>query len=190
MTDVGDAVFPFRPHGRKGGGQGPPHALARYVVRTALALLLAVQFFPPARTASAAATAHDWQTYTNARFGFSGCYPADVFRPQGEPENLDGQKFVSDDGASLLMFGRNNVLGQSLREAFQDASKGDDADLYTRLDKSWFVVSGRSGPRIRYRKTILSGDRFDTLQIAYDVAQRTRYDPLVARMAACFHAGR
>ncbi|HJS88090.1 MAG TPA: hypothetical protein VJ779_21770 [Acetobacteraceae bacterium] len=141
-----------------------------------------------ARLAIGATATHDWQTYANARFGFSGCYPADIFRPQGESENLDGQKFVSGDGAILLMYGRNNVLGQSLREVFQEARKDGEADRYARLDGSWFVVSGRNGSRIRYQKTVLRDDHFDTLQIAYGTAEREKYDKLVGRMAACFHA--
>lgn len=48
---------------------------------------------------------HTWRTYTNGRFGYSACYPADLLRPQPESPNGDGRAFVGEHGAKLLVWG-------------------------------------------------------------------------------------
>jgi len=42
-----------------------------------------------------------YKTYHNARFGYHIDYPADL-RPQPEPDNGDGRRFVSADGQTVL----------------------------------------------------------------------------------------
>ncbi len=63
------------------------------------------------------ASAHVWQRYTNVRFQYSICYPEGLLVPQGESPNSDGQKFLAKDGAQLVVFGRNNAIDESLRDA-------------------------------------------------------------------------
>jgi len=67
------------------------------------------QAAPAAKASQAVAPSpvdHDWQTYTNVRFAYSICYPADLLAGQGESDNSDGQKFLSRDGSvEVLVYG-------------------------------------------------------------------------------------
>ena len=64
----------------------------------ALHFLCLLVFVAHAFASRSPALASGWKTYTNARFGYSISYPADVLMPQGESDNGDGQKFLSRDG--------------------------------------------------------------------------------------------
>ncbi len=37
---------------------------------------------------------HTWRTYSNARHQYAVCCPADLLKPQGEPDAHDGQAFT------------------------------------------------------------------------------------------------
>jgi hypothetical protein len=63
---------------------------------------------------------HTWKTYTNVRFQYHICYPADLMVPQGEPDNSDGQKFLAHGGAELIVYGSNNALDESLEKTLAD----------------------------------------------------------------------
>ena len=82
-----------------------------------------VTFVPLSSTLASAsahepsASAHVWKRYTNVRIQYSICYPEDLLVPQGESPNSDGQKFLEKDGAQLMVFGRNNAIDGSLRDA-------------------------------------------------------------------------
>ena len=41
---------------------------------------------------------HNWMRYVNVRFQYAICYPQDLFVPQGEPANSDGQSCCSSSG--------------------------------------------------------------------------------------------
>jgi hypothetical protein len=143
--------------------------------------------------ASAAADRQDsWEVYVNVRYSFRGCYPASLFKPEPPPENQDGQAFTASDGAVLKMFGQNNPLRQSLRDAFLEnvrAAKNEfGGKVKTHIGASWFVVFG-SGPTHRsYEKTIQEGDRFKTLQLRYATERERTYEPIIPRMSACFQS--
>jgi hypothetical protein len=92
---------------------------------------------------------HSWKTYTNVRFQYRICYPADFMVPQGEPDNGDGQKFLARDGAELIVYGSNNALGESLKKKLADTGSrlaGPSGRVtYQMLKANWFVVSGQNG---------------------------------------------
>jgi predicted nucleotidyltransferase len=137
-----------------------------------------------------ASAAHTWKTYTNVRFQYSICYPADLLVPQGEPENADGQKFLAKDGARLMVFGSNNALEQSL-DAFLAQTEvrlgGPSGSVtYKVMKNDRFVVSGRNGSDIFYAKTLSGHDQFKSMELVYDHAEATVYAPLVDRLAGCF----
>jgi hypothetical protein len=126
-----------------------------------------------------------YRTYSNARYGFSIAYPVNVLFPQGESDNGDGQKFVSQNGrASLLAFGSQR-LDRSLQDEFQSAQENRTV-TYKVLNQNWFVVSGTENGKIFYQKTLLRGDVFKTFIIEYEKAQRATYDAITARIARSF----
>jgi hypothetical protein len=126
-----------------------------------------------------------YRTYSNARYGFSIAYPVNVLVPQGEPDNGDGQKFVSKDGsATLLAFGSNR-LDRSLRDEFQTAQENRTV-TYKVFKPDMFVVSGTGNGKIFYQKTLLRGDVFKTFIIEYEEQNRAEFDPITSRIARSF----
>ena len=145
----------------------------------------------PASQNHEAAKQGNWQTYTNVRFAYSLCYPADVLTPQGEAENGDGQKFLSRDSrAQALVYGSNNVLDQSVSETYSDELQADEKAgikvTYRVVKPGYFVVSGSGAGKIIYQKTVLVGDVFKTLRLEYPEDQKAVFDPIVSTMSDCF----
>jgi len=127
-----------------------------------------------------------YKTYSNARFGYSVSYPADILIPQGESDNSDGQIFRSKDNhAEMRVFGRYNVQNETLRSAFQAAQEGKSV-TYKVLRGNFYVVSGHEGGKIFYEKTMLKGDTFKTFMIEYDERDASTYDAITARVARSF----
>ena len=127
-----------------------------------------------------------YKTYSNARFGYSVSYPANILIPQGEPDNGDGQVFRSSDGhAEMRVFGRYNVQNETLRSAFNSAQEGKSV-TYKLLRGNFYVVSGHEGGKIFYEKTMLKGDTFKTFMIEYDEADASTYDAITSRVARSF----
>lgn len=134
----------------------------------------------------------NWQTYTNVRFAYSICYPADVLTAQGEAENSDGQKFLSKDGRGhALVYGSNNALGQSVSEAYSDEQEVEEKAgikiTYKLLKPNYFVVSGSGKGKIIYQKTVLAGEVYKTLHLEYPEDQKQAFDSIVSAMSGCFH---
>jgi hypothetical protein len=133
---------------------------------------------------------HTWKVYTNVRFRYSICYAQDLLVPQGEAENADGQKFLSKDGATLIVFGQNNALNQSLKDALeQTASRLAGASgkvTYKVIKPDWFVVSGNNKQSVFYAKTLYADEQFKSFELTYDGSASSVYKPVITRLAACF----
>lgn len=130
-----------------------------------------------------------YDQYLNERFAFAISYPPAILVPQGEADNGDGQKFLSKDlKASMLVYGCNNAMGDSLKGRFQDEINGEKKDsplrtvTYKVLKKSWFVISGTEGNMIFYTKVLYNKneDQFLSFRITYPKSQCELYDPLVS----------
>jgi hypothetical protein len=136
------------------------------------------------------ASAHVWKRYTNVRFQYSICYPEDLLVPQGESPNSDGQKFLAKDGAQLVVFGRNNAIGESLNDALA-STEARLTDLsgkttYKALRPDWFVVSGQNGNTDFYARTRYSRDQLKSFELTYDHSAAVVYKPLIGRLTTCF----
>jgi hypothetical protein len=133
---------------------------------------------------------HVWKSYINVRFQYSICYPPDLLRPQGEAPNSDGQKFTAKNGAQLIVYGRNNALNETLKEAMDETASrlsGKQGRVtYRAIKPSWFAVSGVNDNSTFYAKTLLSHNQFKSFELTYKKAAAPVYDPLVRRIAACF----
>jgi hypothetical protein len=132
-----------------------------------------------------------YRSYSNARFGYTISYPAGILIPQGEPDNHDGQVFRSRDGkAEMRVFGRYNVLNETLRSAFNASVAGEGGSgrevTYKLLRGNFYVVSGRQNGKIFYEKTMLKGDTFKTFMIEYDESESATYDPITSRIVRSF----
>jgi hypothetical protein len=163
----------------------------RFVALAMLVCIAATIVRPDeARAGEPAADHHVWRTYTNVRFQYAICYPEDLLVPQGEAENSDGQSFVGKDGARLTVFGQNNALDESLKDASAATASrlaGPSGKVtYQVLKANWFVVSGRRGSTVFYAKTDYSDDQFKSFELTYEDSAASTYKPLIRRLVACF----
>ncbi|MBF0095033.1 MAG: hypothetical protein HQL34_10880 [Alphaproteobacteria bacterium] len=132
-----------------------------------------------------------WARYTNARFGYSICYPADLFVPRGESDNGDGQTFLAKEGAEFSVWGSHNAMGMTLDNVVAMRLSDNTPPFvptYRAGKPDWRVVSGTFGEKIFYYKVMAHNDEFHSLWMAYDLSARPVYDPVVKRLSACFHS--
>ncbi|GEN58427.1 hypothetical protein [Acetobacter nitrogenifigens] len=132
----------------------------------------------------------DWQVYGNARFHYQICYPASLLKPQGEPDNGDGQSFFGDNGVELSVFGRNHVDGLTLA----DNAKMESTQLagssgkttYQAVRKDWAVVSGNDGKDgVFYSKILDSGDHYVVFELKYTQKESAVYDKVIVQLSRC-----
>lgn len=140
--------------------------------------------------ALAAVATGGWTSYSNPRFAFSICYPADTFRPGRPPDNGDGQAFAAGDGAELAVWGSNDALDHGLRGERTTAERGRKGITYRATGANWFVLSGKADGRIFYRKTFFAEERFVTFELTYPERAAARYRAIATRMQACFRYGK
>ncbi len=128
-----------------------------------------------------------YKTYSNARFGYSISYPSSLLKPQGEEANGDGQVFRGK-GAEMRVFGSNMLLNETLSGEYRALLREKGPSVtYKVLKGSFFVISGKSGGRIYYQKTVENADgAFITFMIEYDESRRATYDAAVTKMVRSF----
>jgi hypothetical protein len=146
-----------------------------------------------------------WNTYGNPRYGFSVCYPPSL-KPQGEPDDGDGNAFKSADGKLIVRAYANYSIEpeggpKALEEAFhmsvQAAQKQGYKVSYQMLKPNLFAYSGVADGgtpkgRVIYQKTFeRASDKLDvSLEAEYPESLKATADPLVAHMAACLDGGK
>jgi hypothetical protein len=123
--------------------------------------------------------------YANARFGYAICVPEGLVG-QGEADNGDGQRFVSDDGAELLVYGAFNALDETLASRREATVARLGPSTYRAGGRDWFVVSGRAEDRVYYVRAALRGGVFSTMELTYPAAAAPRWDALAGRLSRCF----
>jgi hypothetical protein len=128
-----------------------------------------------------------YRTYSNARFAYSLEYRGDLFTPQGESDNGDGQKFVSRDRlATILVYGSNNALNETLSGRLEQIAKDLESVTYRKEGKGWFVISGIKSGKVFYQKTVYKAGAFKTFEIEYPASAKPVYDQPTARMSESF----
>ncbi|WP_179301107.1 MULTISPECIES: hypothetical protein [unclassified Mesorhizobium] len=153
--------------------------------RIGLSSLTTVLFLATPVTTSANAKPF---TYANARFGTVCTFPDEIFTDrQPEPENGDGQVWLSADGASLTCSGILNVDDDTPKGFVADekASKEPDYTVtYSKTGKNWAVLSGMKDGKIFYERRLFGRDGvIRTVWIDYPPALKSKYDPLVGAIA-------
>lgn len=123
-------------------------------------------------------------TYVNERFGTVCTFPDEIFTDrQPEPDNGDGQVWLSADGASLTCSGIYNVDDDTPKGfvAAEKASKEPGYTItYSKVGKDWAVLSGLKDKNIFYERRLFGKDGvIRTVWIEYPPALKSKYDPLV-----------
>ncbi|QND64744.1 hypothetical protein HB777_13200 [Mesorhizobium loti] len=127
-------------------------------------------------------------TYVNERFGTVCTFPDEIFTErQPEPDNGDGQQWLSADGASLICSGILNVDDDTPKGfvAAEKASKEPGYKVtYSKAGKGWAVLSGLKEGKIFYQRRLFGKDGvIRTVWVDYPPALKSKYDPLVGAIA-------
>jgi hypothetical protein len=133
---------------------------------------------------------HQWKTVRNATFGYSACYPADLFRPVGVSLNVGGQDYVGRGGARLRISGLANRYNDSLAVTAQQTILNSFASrrtvTYKVIKPDWAVLSGTlPDGRSFYQRVIRKEGDFAFFFLSYPRNQSPTYDPTVARLEQC-----
>ncbi|MBX3578153.1 MAG: hypothetical protein KF723_13175 [Rhizobiaceae bacterium] len=131
----------------------------------------------------------DQLTYVNDRFGTSVTFPAELFDQRLEPPaNGDGMSWSSSDGATLSVWGTNNVLDftpQSLAEHETARDTPGFEVTYHRVGSNWLVLSGYDEGLIFYERFVFGSDNvIHGVWIKYPESLRSTFDPIVGDIAA------
>ena len=132
---------------------------------------------------------HAWKTYVNSRYGFSLCYPADLFHAGSEPDARDGVTFKGPPGVTLLTAGGYVVDDSTPASVATDEAKavaGENASITYRAGRGgWAVVSGNAGAKVFYVREVKAKDVLAGFQFVYPKADAVRFAAVVSRMNAC-----
>jgi len=145
-------------------------------------------------TGLANARAEKWVMYANPRFGTFAEYPADRFHKLRPPDDGDGQSFETRDGATLAVFGSNNIDDDSPAAYEADLRAWDKAGYahvtYEASGGDWLVLSGTRGNNIFYEKYLFKGDLIHGMVVTYPQLLKTEYASIVARIAKSLGTGK
>lgn len=134
-----------------------------------------------------AASAADWQTYGNVRFGYRVEVPPG-FKMGGAPDNDDGRTFTGPNGDRILVFGTNLIDTAFEGEASNRIAQAMDDGWqisYSRVEADWASYSGTRGNRILYVRGIkLCDEAAVFVMLEYRNRDLKAYDPIVKRMVA------
>ncbi len=123
--------------------------------------------------------------YGNPRFAFSVDAPA-FFHEEPAPTNGDGQEWTWGSHARMTASGMHGgfMTIADLCQRPPDEKARRKARTET---KTMCWVTGVTGGRIYWEKTVLSGPFLYSLRFEYDEALKTAFDPLVAHVNASWH---
>jgi hypothetical protein len=166
---------------------------------TPIAWLVALVLCFAAAAPAAAQTsgAPKWRTYQNDRYGTTIDYP-DSFKAEPPPDNDDGGRFKSADGAEFAVFASYGALDFDLagyQKYILEKLGPGKAVTYQAHGDDWFVISGTEGDGIFYERYMLSHGKemaegfVQGFVMSYPAALKQTYDPIVARMAKTFRSG-
>lgn len=137
---------------------------------------------------SAQGRAQTFLNYSNERYGFYVAYPAG-FTMDPPPENGDGRTLTDGKGCSITVFGGNNVLEQTLKDAIGNAAKEFDEITYRSKGAGWFVMSGFKGADVLYIKGYLGKGSSNQLWIRYPRARSKELSVLTTKVSRSFKPG-
>ncbi|MER9138976.1 hypothetical protein NKI20_22390 [Mesorhizobium sp. M0830] len=106
---------------------------------------------------------------------------------QPEPDNGDGQVWLSTDGASLICSGIRNIDDETPKGFVAAEKASDEAGYkvtYSKSGKDWAVLSGMKDGKIFYERRLFGRDGIiRTVWIDYPPALKSKYDSLVGAIA-------
>ncbi|MBD3107406.1 hypothetical protein IEO70_03430 [Bacillus sp. AGMB 02131] len=136
-------------------------------------------------------TQYTYNTYSNARFGFSVKYPS-TFSGGVEPTNGDGTTYTDGTCTITVYAGHMNVLedNETIETYYQRELEaiGDSASHQT-VNGNSYVISYFEGDTIVFRKGIAQDGIISTLIIEYPASLSSQYDSMVNEVSGSFEGG-
>lgn len=132
-----------------------------------------------------------YNTYTNARFGFSVEYPT-TFTQGPEPTNGDGRELYNEDSIIIASGSHINVLedNETIETHYNRALENISSPIaYQRLGSDWYVISYKDGSNTVYEKAIIGEDIISRVVITYPSSKQEYYEPMVTRISRTFKGG-
>jgi hypothetical protein len=134
-----------------------------------------------------AAAQERWATYTNARFGTTADYPADIFDVRERPpENGDGQSFRrKDDRARLSIYGHYNVEADTSK-SYLEKYVNQQGVSYRRVTARSYIISGTREGDIFYERCNFPENRdgiINCVSVNYPAQEKTAWDPIITRLS-------
>ena len=131
-----------------------------------------------------------YSEYRNQRFLFSIIYPTDILYPQGEPDNSDGQYFLSKDTNIKLTcsarYSMDETLEYRYREnIFEEKNRSKKSVITYKIKKNdWFVISGIDNvtKNIFYQKVFLVDGIFKQCSITFPENRKDKMDNILSKI--------
>lgn len=139
-----------------------------------------------ATSSAQASAAVTYRQYTNARYGFSVDYPADLKGGQ-EPANGDGMNFSSADGSiKLTVSGSNNAMDYTAASYLKNLLSQHPSAAYHECKDDWCIISWTDGSSIVYWKAVVGSGSINEYQITYPVNQKDQFDAVISHISSTF----
>ena len=157
----------------------------------ACAALVALSFGAPPSLAAPLG----WQTYQNARFGYSIAFPGDLLAPEPEADNGDGRHFQARRGhvdvAVWASYANGRTLASLADEAEHDCAPGHPVYRVVRPTKRppFMALSCANMVQVFYAKALQCRDVITEIQFTYPTNEKATWDPVVTKMTASLGAG-
>jgi hypothetical protein len=160
-------------------------------------LVTAILCFAAAPAVAQTPGASNWRSYQNDRYGTTIDYPG-FLKAEPPPDNDDGRRFKSADGAAFAVFASYGALDFDLagyQKYILEKLGPGKAVTYQAHGEDWFVISGTEGDGIFYERYMLSHGKekaegfVQGFVMSYPARLKQFYDPIVARMAKSFRSG-
>ncbi len=125
------------------------------------------------------------KTYVNPRFGTTVSFPDDVFtKAEPAPENGDGITLLSEDGASLRIWGQNNAQDDTPNSLADVVATGLKEVTYRKVGAKWMVISGFDGTDIIYHRAEFGNQGvIHSFELRYPASMSKHYNRLAEAIA-------
>lgn len=136
-----------------------------------------------------------WIELHDPQFGFKYSFPEALFASVAGDGKPGFHYFAANSSDAKFLVGawdnRDGATPQHFKRWMIANAGGYEEITYQPRGRSWFVLSGYRGDQIYYEKVMFScRERIvNILAIAYPIAERDRFDPIVERMEDRFVTG-
>jgi hypothetical protein len=137
-----------------------------------------------------------WIGQQDPQFGYSYSYPEELFAAVEGDGKPGFHYFASNATDAKFLVGawdnQDNATPEHFKRWMIANAGGYEEITYQPRGRSWFVLSGYRGDQIYYEKVMFSCQTriVNILAIAYPIAERDQFDPVVEQMEDSFSAAR